>query len=81
VIAQLKGIAPGITTGLNDLDAITGGWRKGNFVVLAAGPGIGKTSFALHFALTAAKAGYWVNFFSLEMHRTDLAKIMLSIKD
>lgn len=69
---------PGIPTGFPSLDENTGGWRGGDMIVLAARPGIGKTSFALLFALVAAKAGYWVNIFSLEMKKTDLAKIMLA---
>ena len=69
---------PGIRTGFQKLDISTGGWRSGNMIVLAARPGIGKTSFALHYALTAAKAAKWVNIFSLEMNKEDLARIILS---
>ena len=69
---------PGITTGFDGLNTNTGGWRGGNLIVLAARPGVGKTSFALYFALTAAKAGKWVNIFSLEMNKEDLARILLS---
>jgi replicative DNA helicase len=69
---------PGIPTGFVSLDVNTGGWRGGNLIVLAARPGHGKTSFALHFAMVAAKAGYWVNIFSLEMLKTDLARIILA---
>jgi replicative DNA helicase len=69
---------PGISTGFVSLDVNTGGWRGGNLIVLAARPGHGKTSFALHFAMVAAKAGYWVNIFSLEMLKTDLARIILA---
>lgn len=69
---------PGIPTGFPSLDVNTGGWRKGNLIVLAARPGVGKTSFALYFALEAAKAGNWVNFFGLEMNKEDLVRIILS---
>lgn len=69
---------PGIPTGFKSLDVNTGGWRGGNLVVLAARPGVGKTSFALYFAMEAAKAGYWVNIFSLEMNKEDLARILLA---
>ena len=69
---------PGIPTGFASLDDNTGGWRGGNLVVLAARPNVGKTSFALFFALEAAKAGYWVNIFSLEMNKEDLARIILA---
>jgi len=70
--------APGIPTGFQSLDVNTGGWRNGDLNILAARPGVGKTSFALHFALQSAKAGKWVNIFSLEMNKEDLARIILS---
>lgn len=70
--------SPGIPTGFKSFDISTGGFRNGNIIILAARPGVGKTSFALHFALTAAKAGFWVNFFSLEMSKEDLSRIILS---
>ena len=73
-----KGILPGIPTGFDSLDAIVGGWKPGILVILAARPGVGKTSLALQFAKTAAQRGKWVNFFSFEMRATDLAKIFIS---
>lgn len=73
-----EGIVPGITTGLTILNQSTGGWRKTNLVILAARPGIGKTSLALHFAKVAARAGKWVNFYTLEMKKEDLFRIVLS---
>jgi replicative DNA helicase len=69
---------PGIPTGFVGLDTNTGGWRGGNLIVLAARPGVGKTSLALYFVLEAARAGYWINFFSLEMNKEDLARIILA---
>lgn len=69
---------PGIPTGFTSLNANTGGWQGGNIIILAARPGVGKTSFALHFALEAAKAGFWVNLFSLEMNKEDLTRILLA---
>lgn len=64
---------PGMDTGLNELNALTGGWSKGDLIVLAGRPGMGKTAVALHFAISAAKAGKWVYMFSLEMTNTRLA--------
>ncbi|MGV8133772.1 MAG: replicative DNA helicase [Mangrovibacterium sp.] len=78
VVAAREQRTPGITTGFPSLDVSTGGWRDGNMIILAARPGVGKTSFALHFALSAAKAGFWVNFFSLEMNKEDLMRILIS---
>ncbi len=69
---------PGIPTGFESLDDNTGGWRGGNLIILAARPGIGKTSLALHFALQAAKAGYHINFYSAEMLKEDLMRILLA---
>jgi replicative DNA helicase len=78
VVAAREQRTPGITTGFPSLDVSTGGWRNGNLIILAARPGVGKTSFALSFALSAAKAGFWVNFFSLEMAKEDLMRILIS---
>lgn len=73
-----KGETPGITTGFTKLNQWLGGWRPTNLIILAARPGVGKTSLALHFATRAAECGYWVNFFSLEMTNAQLFKITLS---
>ena len=57
-----------ISTGMTGLDALLeGGFRKGNLNVIAAGPGMGKTTFAMQFAAYIAKSGKRVCFFSLEM--------------
>lgn len=69
---------PGIPTGFVGLDTNTGGWRDGNLNLLAARPGVGKTSMALQFILEAAKSGYWVNVFSYEMLKEDLARIIIA---
>lgn len=73
-----KGRISGITTGFRTLDEFIGGWKPGTFTILAARPGIGKTSLALFFARIAALNGKWVNFFSMEMTKTDIAKILIS---
>lgn len=73
-----KGIQPGITSGLKSLNNATGGWRNTNLIIVAARPGVGKTSLALHFAKMAAKAGSYVNFYGLEMASSDLMRIMIS---
>ena len=65
--AQEGGNIAGITTGLRDLDEITGGWRKGELIILAARPSMGKTSLALYFAKKAAEGGTRTEIFSLEM--------------
>lgn len=58
----------GIGTGLASLDAMTGGWRDGNLILVAARPGEGKSSLALHLAQHAATTlGIPTVLFSLEM--------------
>lgn len=70
--------SPGIPYGFPSLDSSTGGWRNGDLNILAARPGVGKSSFALHFALRAAYDGHWVNIFSFEMKKEDLVRIKLA---
>lgn len=74
----LRGETPGITTGFKFLNESIGGWKAPNFVVLGARPSVGKTTEALHFAINAAKEGYWVNFYTYEMVSTDLIKIIMA---
>jgi len=73
-----NGRTPGISTGFTQLDELTGGFRPGTLTVLAARPGVGKTSLALHFAKVAALTGNWVNFYSFEMSKTDLLKKLIA---
>ena len=75
--ARAAGECIGIPTGLQRLDALTGGWRGGQLVVLAGRPGTGKSATMLHFARTAAAAGVPVCVFSAEMPNTQLAGRML----
>jgi replicative DNA helicase len=57
----------GLPTGFMNYDDITAGLQPGDLVILAARPGMGKTSFALNIAMNVAKRDYTVGFFSLEM--------------
>ena len=75
--ARQVGECIGIPTGLQRLDALTGGWRGGQLVVLAGRPGMGKSAAMLHFARAAAVAGVPVCVFSAEMPNTQLAGRML----
>ena len=72
-----KGITPGIPTGFADLDRILNGWQKEKFIVLAARPGEGKTSLAIHFGKKAAERGYNVVSFNLEMGEAELSDKMI----
>lgn len=70
---------PGISTGLPELDEFTSGLNKGDLVLLAARPGMGKTSLALNIALHAGKhSGKTVAIFSLEMSKEQLAMRLIS---
>lgn len=63
----------GIPTGYQDLDQLTGGWKPGNLILLAARPGMGKTTAALAFARNAAvQFSRRVLFVSLEMPEGEL---------
>ena len=70
---------PGISTGLPDLDRVTLGLNKSELILVAARPGMGKTSIALNMALTAAMSQHkTVAIFSLEMSREQLVMRLLS---
>lgn len=68
----------GITTGFRDLNIITGGFQKSDFIVLGARPAMGKTALALTMALKITKKNIPVAIFSLEMSRTQLGKRLIS---
>ena len=70
---------PGIPTGLPDLDRVTLGLNKSELILIAARPGMGKTSIALNMALYAAMSQKkTVAIFSLEMSREQLVTRLLS---
>lgn len=75
--ARQAGECIGIPTGLQRLDALTGGWRGGQLIVLAGRPAMGKSAIMLHFARAAAASGVPVCMFSLEMCVEQLAGRML----
>lgn len=71
---RVEGGRKGIETGLIDLDSIlNGGWHRGQVVVIAARPSMGKTAMSMHHAIHAARAGYGVLYLSMEMERGELA--------
>ena len=70
---------PGLSTGLPDLDSRILGLNKSDLVLVAARPGMGKTSIALNFALHVAMVlKKTVAVFSLEMSREQLVTRLLS---
>ena len=70
---------PGLSTGLPDLDRVTLGLNRSELILVAARPGMGKTSIALNMALNAAMSQHKsVAIFSLEMSREQLVTRLLS---
>ena len=69
----------GVPTGVAEFDRQTGGLKPGQVLVLAAGTNCGKSTVALNIANTAAKAGYGVAFFSLEMEREEIFDLLVSM--
>lgn len=79
-----------LKTGISSLDEFIGGLNKGNLIILAARPGVGKTSLALNVAYNVARGELPcykfskknpkkdVVFFSLEMSNSELAQRVLS---
>ena len=76
-LAEQKTSMAGVPTGFRDVDDLFHGVRGGDLVILAARPGVGKTSFALNLAVNAAKSGAAVAFFSLEMSAGQLVQRIL----
>ena len=74
-----RGDRTGITSGFADIDDYTAGFQKGNLVILAARPAMGKTSLALNMALFAARdENSPVAVFSLEMTKQELVERLIS---
>ena len=74
-----KGEIMGVPMGFRDLDKILGGLQDSDLIILAARPGMGKTSMALTMALNAAKYHKkCVAVFSLEMSNEQLVQRLLS---
>ncbi len=78
-LARSESDIPGLSTGLHDLNRVISGLNRSNLILLAARPGMGKTSLALNILLEAGKkSGKTAVFFSLEMSREQLAMRLLS---
>ncbi|MFH0898153.1 MAG: replicative DNA helicase [bacterium] len=80
-LAHIKGHQEGVTgvpSGFGAFDTITSGMQKGDLLILAARPSMGKTALALNIMLNAWKTGASVGLFSLEMSSEQLILRMLS---
>ncbi len=70
---------PGISTGLVDLDRRISGLNNSDLIILAARPGVGKSSLAMNIGVEAGKhSGKNVAVFSLEMSREQLGMRLIS---
>ena len=78
-LSQSDSEFPGVPCGLRDLDKKINGLNKSDLIIIAARPGMGKTTLALNILANVAKATRkTVAFFSLEMSREQLASRLLS---
>ncbi|MEM6698535.1 MAG: replicative DNA helicase, partial [Bacteroidota bacterium] len=71
----------GVPTGFTEIDRLTSGLQKSDLIILAARPGMGKTSYVLSLARNAAADfGKGVAIFSLEMSNEQLVSRILSLE-
>ena len=78
-LERRRGEVLGVPTGFKPLDKLLGGMQKSDLIIVAARPGMGKTSLALTMALNAAKLhNARVAVFSLEMSSEQLVQRLLS---
>ena len=79
-LAQNPGAITGLSTGFKKLDEMTAGLQKGDLIIVAARPSMGKTTFSLNMAENAAFGSKQakVGVFSMEMGREQLAFRMVS---
>lgn len=78
-LAAHGGVATGVPTGFEDLDNLTNGLHGGQMIIIAARPGVGKSTLGLDFmrscSITHGKASV---IFSLEMSKSEIAMRLLS---
>lgn len=73
------GGASGVSSGIPAIDSIVGGWQRGNLIVVAARPSIGKTALATAMAADAAiQQKKSVAIFSMEMSREEIGSRLVS---
>ncbi len=74
-----QGVAPGLGTGLVDLDGLIGGLARKDLIVVAGRASMGKTWVGCHLANQVALQGLPVVFFSAEMSKEQLVKRFLAM--
>jgi len=78
-IASRGGVSRGVPTGIRDLDELTNGLQAGQMIVIAARPGVGKSTLGLDIARSAAiKNQQATCIFSLEMSKHEITMRLLS---
>ncbi|MGO2425511.1 MAG: replicative DNA helicase [Corynebacterium flavescens] len=78
-LQQTGGIESGVPTGFIDLDKLTNGLHAGQMVIVAARPGVGKSTLALDFMRSCSLAhGKASAIFSLEMSASEIVMRLLS---
>jgi replicative DNA helicase len=78
--ARGDAVLVGVDTGFSELNKMTTGFGKGDLVIVAARPAMGKTSFALNMIQNLLEKGKGVAFFSLEMPAEQLMLRLLSVQ-
>jgi replicative DNA helicase len=73
-----KSFITGVSTGYTEIDKMTRGFQRGDLIIVAARPSMGKTSLVLNIAQHIATAGQVAGFFSLEMSKEQLFMRMLA---
>lgn len=77
-IHNLKHEISGVPSGIYALDYITAGLQDSDLVILAGRPAMGKSALAVNYSLGAAKCGFPVVFYSLEMSKLQLTNRTLA---
>ncbi|MEN2997846.1 MAG: replicative DNA helicase [Brevinematia bacterium] len=77
-LAKEKTVYTGVPSGYSAIDDMTGGFQRGDLIVFAGRPAMGKTAFALNLCLNMSKEGKKVLIFSLEMSKEQLVQRLLS---
>jgi len=76
---QAGGDYTGLPTGFSELDRLTSGFQKSDFIIIGARPSVGKTAFALSIAsYMAVRKNIPIGFFTLEMAGRSLMQRLLS---
>ncbi len=72
--SRQSGVTMGVPSGFLEVDRILNGFVRTHLIIIAARPGMGKTSFAMQAGVNVAKAGNPVGVFSLEMGDLELVE-------